>query len=111
MLIFFDIQFISFNNSNNSMYNTTASTCVCTTVPCPVVGTNTLTLSGGGKMSYNYVSHNGVPVVASASGTISTADLDKGNEYFTILFYLYINYITNNNGNRIRYYKLYTRLC
>lgn len=64
----------------NSMYNsTTTSTCICTTVPCPVVGTNSLTLAGGGKMSYVYASHNGIAVVSSASGSISSNDLDKGN--------------------------------
>ena len=79
MLLFMIISLLVLNVVSG-MYNfTTATTCVCTTVPCPVVGTNPLTLAGGGKMSYVYVSHNGVAVVSSASGSISTSDLDKGN--------------------------------
>ena len=58
--------------------DTNSSTCICTTVPCPVVGTNHLTLAGGGSMTYTYVSHNGKAVVSSATGSISKADLDKG---------------------------------
>ena len=58
--------------------DTISSTCICTTVPCPVVGTNHLTLAGGGSMTYTYVSHNGKAVVSSATGSISKADLDKG---------------------------------
>ena len=61
------------------MYNTTStSSCICTSVPCPVVGTNHLALAGGGSMTYSYASHNGIPVVTSATGSISKSDLDKG---------------------------------
>ena len=50
----------------------------CTTVPCPVVGTNHLALAGGGTMTYIYASHNGKPIVTSATGSISKSDLDQG---------------------------------
>ena len=55
------------------------STCVCTTVPCPVVGANYLTVGGGAVGTYNYVDH-GVPVVSSASITIDSSQLDKGTD-------------------------------
>eukprot|EP01031_Cornospumella_fuschlensis_P031226 gene31227-37737_t len=56
------------------------STCVCTTVPCPVGGNNYLTEGGGAKGTYYYALHNGHEVVTSASVTITKADLDKGTE-------------------------------
>ncbi len=33
------------------------TSCVCTTVPCPVAGINYLSIPGGGTGSYNYVMH------------------------------------------------------
>ena len=60
--------------------NLTSSTCVCTTVPCPVYGKNYLTEGGGGQGEYNYRDHAGHYVVTSASATISSNDLDKGSD-------------------------------
>lgn len=56
------------------------STCVCTTVPCPVVGKNYLTFGGGGSATYNYEAHGSYIVVVSATATISNADLNKGTD-------------------------------
>jgi hypothetical protein len=61
--------------------NTTSSTtCVCTTVPCPVVGSNSLEVGSGSIGTYHYSDHNGQPVVTSASVTINKNDLDHGSE-------------------------------
>jgi hypothetical protein len=62
-----------------AQFNAT-TTCVCTTVPCPIAGSNALTEGGGAKATYHYVSHNNIAVVSSASVTISMVDLDKGSE-------------------------------
>jgi hypothetical protein len=56
------------------------STCVCTTVPCPVEGTNYLTEGGGSTGTYHYSLHNGHEVVTSASVTITKANLDQGSD-------------------------------
>ena len=56
------------------------TTCVCTTVPCPVVGLNTLTEGGGSLGYYTYVNHNGIAVVSSANATITIANIDKGTD-------------------------------
>ena len=78
------------------------TTCVCTTVPCPVSGDNYLNegmywelssicclansqsfnvCSGGGATGdYYYVMHNGYAVVYSAKVTITKANLDMGTE-------------------------------
>jgi hypothetical protein len=68
-------------------YNTTmalgasASTCVCTTVTCPVSGANPLTEGQGhAKVTYTYAMHNGHAVVMSATGTITPASLDQGSD-------------------------------
>jgi len=67
------------------LYNTTIalgvqdSTCVCTTVQCPVAGANPLVEgSGAAHMTYTYAVHNGHAVVVSAKGTITPASLDNG---------------------------------
>eukprot|EP01033_Poteriospumella_lacustris_P016015 gene16015-11462_t len=57
-----------------------ATTCVCTTVPCPVAGNNYLSEGGGAKATYYYVSHNNIAVVSTASVTITINDLDMGSE-------------------------------
>ena len=54
--------------------------CPCKTASCPEVGTNTLTVGSGKKATYVYVSHGGIPVVSSASVTITPSDLDKGSD-------------------------------
>jgi hypothetical protein len=52
--------------------------CICTTVPCPVNGNNSLTEGGGSTGVYHYITHSGFPVVGSASATITPKDLDMG---------------------------------
>jgi hypothetical protein len=64
-----------FKFSLGEQYN--ASACICTTVPCPVSGANYLTEGGGGTGTYYYSTHNGYPVVTSASFTLTRANLDK----------------------------------
>jgi hypothetical protein len=74
------------------------TTCVCTTVPCPVSGSNSLTvgklmfescdfdfeflllLGGGSEGMYYYVVHGSYAVISSASITITSKDLDKGTD-------------------------------
>ena len=57
------------------------STCVCTTVPCPVEGVNYLNAGGGGHGEYYYkLTSDGTPVVSSAQVTLSSKDLDKGTD-------------------------------
>jgi hypothetical protein len=55
-----------------------SSVCVCTTVPCPVDGNNSLTEGGGGTGVYHYITHSGFSVVDAASATITSKDLDMG---------------------------------
>lgn len=57
-----------------------ATTCICTTVPCPVSGANTMTEGGGAQGHYQYTMHGSHAVVTSASVTITPADLDKGTD-------------------------------
>jgi hypothetical protein len=64
--------------ANNSTYG--ATTCVCTTAPCPVSGSNSLKVGGGVTATYHYATHNGHAVVTSASVTITKSDLDKGSD-------------------------------
>ena len=54
------------------------SPCVCTTVPCPVDGNNSLAQGGGGTGVYYYITHSGFSVVSAASATITSKDLDMG---------------------------------
>jgi ribonuclease T2 len=68
------IEFISVNSI------VTSSSCVCTTVPCPVNGYNYLTSGGGAIGKYYYSTHNGQPVVTSAYITITSASLDTGTD-------------------------------
>ena len=56
--------------------NANASLCVCTSVPCPTNGYNYLTTGGGAIGKYYYTTHNGYPVVTSASITITSSNLD-----------------------------------
>jgi hypothetical protein len=57
------------------------STCVCTTVPCPVVGQNNAIMGGGGaNITYTYATHGDFIVVVSAEGTITPESLDHGTE-------------------------------
>ena len=55
--------------------------CVCTTVPCPVVGENDIIMgNGGSKISYIYEEHNGYPVVVFARGTVTPDSLNHGTD-------------------------------
>jgi hypothetical protein len=67
------------NNTDTSMGFST-STCVCTTVPCPVVGANYLNIGGGGTGTYYYELHNSIPVVKSASVRLTINNMDKGTD-------------------------------
>lgn len=60
--------------------NLASAGCVCTTVVCPVPGSNVLTVGGGSKAYYTYSSHGGIPVVTSANATITIANIDKGTD-------------------------------
>ena len=55
------------------------NTCVCTTVPCPIVGDNKIIMGNSyAELSYEYISHNDIPVVSSVTGTIKYNSLDNG---------------------------------
>lgn len=56
------------------------SQCVCTSVPCPTVGKNTLQNGGDALITYYYANHSGFAVVTSAKGTISPKSLDQGTK-------------------------------
>jgi ribonuclease T2 len=73
-LILAAIEFINANISSSS------SLCVCTSVPCPINGYNYLTTGGGAIGKYYYSTHNGYPVVTSASITITASNLDTGTD-------------------------------
>ena len=53
---------------------------VCAALVYPKDGTNHLQAGGGGSCTYDYETHDGSPVVVSASCSISTRDLDEGTE-------------------------------
>ena len=55
-----------------------ASQCICTTVPCPVEGNNTITEGGGGEGYYYYTMHQEYPVVVKANTMITINNLDQG---------------------------------
>ena len=61
------------------LYLIHASSCVCTTVDCPVEGNNTIIMgNGGANIDYTYIKHNDYEVVVSAFGTIIPDSLDNG---------------------------------
>jgi len=64
----------------NSQLNATSSSCVCTTVSCPISGNNYLNEGGGGTGTYYYSLHNNIPVVTSASVRITKSNLDMGSD-------------------------------
>jgi len=81
MINSFKILFLSLIlGQSNAQLNATSSSCVCTTVPCPVSGTNYLTEGGGGTGTYYYSLHNNIPVVTSASVHITKNNMDKGSD-------------------------------
>lgn len=63
------------------IYLVYSSECVCTTVPCPVEGTNQEIMGmGNAIINYIYEKHGDFEVVISASGTININSLDNGTE-------------------------------
>lgn len=57
------------------------SSCICTTVQCPVIGINTLVMGNGGStIHYTYIQQNDVPVILSAEGFVTVDSLDNGSE-------------------------------
>ena len=63
------------------LYSTSDSNCVCTTVPCPQPGINTITMGNGGStISYTYETHNSYPVVISATGKVYNSSLNHGSD-------------------------------
>jgi hypothetical protein len=67
-------------SSGEDNFSLESTSCVCTTVPCPVPGENYLTEGGGGTGDYYYILHGNIPVVSSASVQITQANLDKGTD-------------------------------
>lgn len=65
-------------------YNATLSksdtTCVCTTVSCPVAGNNVLNEGGSTVITYRYTMHGNQPVVTSAEGTVPKNSLGHGTD-------------------------------
>ena len=56
-----------------------SSTCVCSTVPCPEAGENTIIMgNGNAKMTYVYEIHNNHPIVISAIGELTQGSLNEG---------------------------------
>lgn len=81
MINYFKILFFSLIlGQSNAQFNASSSSCVCTTVPCPVSGANYLTEGGGGTGTYYYSLHNNIPVVTSASVHITKNNMDKGSD-------------------------------
>lgn len=81
MIQFIKLLILSMSLSqSNALLNSTSSSCVCTSVPCPVSGANYLTEGGGGTGTYYYSLHNNIPVITSASVRITTSNLDKGSD-------------------------------
>ncbi len=66
-----------------SALNIRSSPCFCTMVPCPVSGTNYLTIGGGGTGYYDYSLHNGIPVIKSARVRIGINNMNKGTDTTT----------------------------
>ena len=66
---------------NSTTLGKDPTTCVCTTVQCPVPGNNPLTEGdGGAQITYRYTDHNGQPVVTSAEGYVYPSSLGHGTD-------------------------------
>jgi hypothetical protein len=63
---------------HNNLNLKETSTCVCTTTPCPVPGTNNLIQGGSADITYIYTQHSEHAVVTSAKGVIYPSSLGKG---------------------------------
>ena len=75
MRVFLSILFISALKALANEY------CVCTTVPCPVVGINKITMgNGNADMTYTYIQHGDYVVVSEAKGVLSKESTGKGSE-------------------------------
>jgi hypothetical protein len=75
--------FISFFHSILATnFSSTSSSCYCTTVPCPISGSNYLIEGGGGSGTYYYSLHtsNDIPVIKSAFVRIDLNNMDKGSD-------------------------------
>jgi hypothetical protein len=58
-----------------------STTCVCTTVPCPEVGVNKLTMGdGNADVTYTYIQHGDYVVVSEAKAVLSPESLGKGTD-------------------------------
>ena len=57
-----------------------STSCICTTVPCPIIGENTLVEGLSGKGIYYYENHTDQPVVKYTYATITNEDIDHGSE-------------------------------
>jgi hypothetical protein len=79
--ILFFLSILSVNIGINA-YNSTSS-CYCTTVPCPIEGSNFLTIGGGTSGIYYYTIHNNIPVITSANIRVSIINMDKGSDTTT----------------------------
>lgn len=65
---------------NITLSSRSDTTCVCTTVPCPISGHNPLNEGGKAQVTYFYTMHGSQPVVTSAQGTIYPSSLDQGTD-------------------------------
>ena len=64
----------------SQLYLTHSSTCVCTTVDCPVEGSNKIIMGNGSAIiDYTYKTFSDYPLVSSATGTITPDSLDHGS--------------------------------
>jgi len=71
----FTIGFLILSYTINAINLT--SSCICTTVQCPIVGTNTLVMGNGSlTIHYKYILHNNIPVVSSADGIVYITPTD-----------------------------------
>lgn len=67
-------------SSYNTTLTTSDTTCVCTTVSCPVAGNNPLNEGGSTQITYRYTMHGNQPVVTSAEGTVPKDSLGQGTD-------------------------------
>ena len=62
------------------LYLSRSSNCVCTTVDCPVGGSNKIIMGNGSAMvDYTYTTFSIYPLVSSATATITPDSLDHGS--------------------------------
>lgn len=80
LFLYTGLQVVSVKGYEKDFFNSyNSTTCVCTTVPCPVEGENYLDEGGGGVGTYSYAANdNGIVIVRSAEVTITKSNLDGG---------------------------------